>query len=398
LKANAGSEKLFLTIGGKIFLGRGEKENMLERQTKDMINIDPLQTGGKLTEEARRALIEWGDGYSVCDFCTGRLDEIKTPPIYEFVHKTLPDFIGCDVVRITTGAREAKFAVMHALAKRDAWIVMDSNAHYSSYISAERAGLNVAEVPNSGYPDFIITPEKFAEVLEETKRKGEVVLALITYPDGNYGNLPDVKRIAKICQDYDVPLLVNAAYAIGRMPIKLKEIGADFIVGSGHKSMASSGPIGILGMRGEWEEIVLKKSSRFKNKEIELLGCTARGPSIMTMIASFQHVRDRVKRWGDEVKKARYFSSKMEEMGIIQLGEKPHNHDLMFFQAENLYEISKTAKDGRYFLYKELKKRRIHGIKPGLTRFFKLSVYGLTYEEVETVLEAFREIIKENIR
>jgi Sep-tRNA:Cys-tRNA synthetase len=109
-------------------------------------------------------------------------------------------------------------------------------------------------------------------------------------------------------------------------------------------------------------------------------------------------VRDRVKRWGDEVKKARYFSSKMEEMGIIQLGEKPHNHDLMFFQAENLYEISKTAKDGRYFLYKELKKRRIHGIKPGLTRFFKLSVYGLTYEEVETVLEAFREIIKENIR
>lgn len=366
---------------------------MLERQTKDFINIDPLQTGGKLTEEARIALIEWGDGYSVCDFCSGRLDEIKTPPIYDFVHKTLPKFTGCDIVRITTGAREAKFAVIHSLAKKDAWIVMDANAHYTSYVAAERSGLNIAEVPNTGYPEFKITSERFAEVIEETKRKGEVVLALITYPDGNYGNLPDVKRITKICKDYTIPLLVNAAYAIGRMPVKLKEIGADFIVGSGHKSMASSGPIGVLGMSSEWENVVLRKSSRFKNKEIEFLGCTARGASIMTMIASFPAVRERVKRWDEEVEKARYFSAEMEKMGIIQLGEKPHNHDLMFFRAENLYELSKKSKEGRFFLYKELKKRKIHGIKPGLSKNFKLSTYGLSREEVETVLGAFREIL-----
>ncbi|MEM0088604.1 MAG: O-phospho-L-seryl-tRNA:Cys-tRNA synthase [Archaeoglobaceae archaeon] len=367
---------------------------MLERQTKDFINIDPLQTGGKLTEEAKRALMEWGDGYSVCDFCTaGRLELIKTPPIYDFVHRTLPEFIGCDIARVTTGAREAKFIVMHSLAKDDAWIVMDANAHYSSYVAAERAKLNIAEVPNTGYPEFKILPEKFAETIEETKKSGEIALALITYPDGNYGNLPDVKKIAKICKDYDVPLLVNAAYAIGRMPIKLKEIGADFIVGSGHKSMASSGPIGVLGMTSEWEDVVLRKSSKYKNKEIELLGCTARGASIITMIASFPAVRERVKRWNEEVEKARYFSAKMEEIGIIQLGEKPHNHDLMFFHAENLYELSKKSKEGRFFLYKELKKRRIHGIKPGLTRNFKLSTYGLSKEEIETVLRAFREIL-----
>ena len=367
---------------------------MLKRQTKDFINIDPLQTGGKLTPEAREALVEWGDGYSVCDFCQGRLDEIKTPPIYDFVYKELPEFLGCDVARVTNGAREAKFAVMHALAKKDAWIVMDSNAHYSSYVAAERAGLNIAEVPNTGYPEFRIEPEKFADVIEETRKRGEVVLALITYPDGNYGNLPDVKKIAKICGEYDVPLLVNAAYAVGRMPVKLKNIGADFIVGSGHKSMAASGPVGVLGMKGEWEEIVLRKSSKYKNKEIELLGCTARGATIMTLIASFPHVKERVKRWSEEVEKARYFAAKMEEIGIIQLGEKPHNHDLMFFHAENLYEISKKAKGGRYFLYRELKTRRIHGIKPGLTRYFKLSTYGLSMDEIEYVLNAFREILE----
>jgi Sep-tRNA:Cys-tRNA synthetase len=367
---------------------------MLERQTKGFINIDPLQTGGKLTKEAREALIEWGDGYSVCDFCQGRLDEIKTPPIYQFVYEQLPEFLGCDVARVTNGARESKFMIMHSLAKKDAWIVMDSNAHYSSYVAAERAELNIAEVPKSEYPEYKIEAEKFAETIEETKRKGEVVLALITYPDGNYGNLPDVKKIAKLCSDYDVPLIVNGAYAIGRMPVKLSEIGADFIVGSGHKSMAASGPVGVLGMKEEWEPLVLRRSKKYRNKEIELLGCTARGATIMSLIASFPYVRERVKKWDEEVRKARYFSSKMEEIGIKQLGDKPHNHDLMFFHAEGLYEISKKVKGGRFFLYKELKNRRIHGIKPGLTRYFKLSTYQLSMEEVEYVLDAFKEIIE----
>ncbi|MEM0332818.1 MAG: O-phospho-L-seryl-tRNA:Cys-tRNA synthase [Archaeoglobaceae archaeon] len=367
---------------------------MFERKVKNFINVDPLQTGGKLTEEAKKALVEWGDGYSVCDYCSGRLDEIKNPPIYDFVHSELPEFIGCDVARITTGAREAKYIVMNSLAKKDAYVVLDANAHYSSYIAAERAKLKIAEVPKTSEPEYKIQAERYAEVIEETKKYGEVVLALVTYPDGNYGNLPDVLKIAKICEEYDVPLLVNGAYAVGRMPMNLKKIGADFIVASGHKSMAACGPIGVLGMKEEWESLVLRKSEKFKNKEVELLGCTARGASILTLMASFPHVVERVKRWDEEVKKARYFSEKMESLGIKQLGEKPHNHDLMFFYSEVLYEISKKAKDGRYFLYKELTQRKIHGIKPGLTRFFKLSTYGLSWEELKYVLSAFESIIE----
>ncbi|MDK2781248.1 MAG: Sep-tRNA:Cys-tRNA synthetase, partial [Archaeoglobi archaeon] len=71
-----------------------------------------------------------------------------------------------------------------------------------------------------------------------------------------------------------------------------------------------------------------------------------------------------------------------------------HNHDLMFFHSEKLYEISKRAKGGRFFLYRELKERGITGIKPGLTRYFKLSTYRLSEEEIEKVLGAFAEIIE----
>jgi len=373
-----------------------QKFRSVKRSTLNTINIDPLQTGGKLTPEAREALLQWGDGYSICDFCPGALDEIKTPPIYDFVHAALPEFLGIEHVRITNGAREGMFAVMHALAQGGGWIVLDENAHYSSFIAAERAGLDVKTVPNSDHPDYRINPDDYVKAFEEVKKETgrPPVLALLTYPDGNYGNIVDARRVSKICQEYNVPLLLNCAYAIGRMPVNAKELGADFIVGSGHKSMASSGPIGVLGVRDGYEDTIFRKSERFNKKEVEMLGCTARGTAIMTLMASFPAVVERVKHWDEEVRKAQWFSAQLENLGLRQLGDKPHQHDLLFFEAQNLYEISQKAKDGRYFLYNELKSRKIHGIKPGLTKHFKLSTFGLAKQELEQVVDAFADIIE----
>ena len=77
-----------------------QKFGFIKRETLGSINIDPLQTGGLLTEAARQTLVEWGDGYSVCDFCAGVLDQIKKPPIHDFVHQALPEFLGCDEARV----------------------------------------------------------------------------------------------------------------------------------------------------------------------------------------------------------------------------------------------------------------------------------------------------------
>ncbi|MBU2617441.1 MAG: O-phospho-L-seryl-tRNA:Cys-tRNA synthase [Euryarchaeota archaeon] len=373
-----------------------EKFQNVSRETLHMINIDPLQTGGKLTPEARTTLIQWGDGYSVCDFCPGALDEIRTPPIHDFIHDALPEFLGIDHARVTNGAREAKFTIMHALTNRDDSIVLDENAHYTSFVAAERAGLKIKTVPNSGYPNYKIDPEGYATIIEETKKEvGKLpTLALLTYPDGNYGNTVDAKRVASICHESGVPFLLNGAYAVGRMPVSAKKVGADFIVGSGHKSMASSGPIGVLGVTDEHKDQIFEKSKFFRAKEVELLGCTARGVAIMTLMASFPSVVERVKRWDEEVRKAQWFSVQLEDLGLKQLGDRPHKHDLMFFEAPNLYEISQRAKDGRYFLYKELKDRNIHGIKPGLTKSFKLSTFGLSRSELKVVIDAFDDIIK----
>ncbi len=177
------------------------------------------------------------------------------------------------------------------------------------------------------------------------------------------------------------------------MSISMEEMGADFIVGSGHKSMASAGPVGVLGMKRKWEQIVMRKSTRHGNKDIELLGCTVRGVPLITLMASFPYVKERVTHWEEQVSKAQWFSDELERLGFIQLGERPHRHDLLHFDAPALYEISKRVREKGYFLYKELKERGIWGPQPGLARSFKVSTFAADRQQLGFVIDSFNAIL-----
>jgi Sep-tRNA:Cys-tRNA synthase (EC 2.5.1.-) len=366
-----------------------QKLSELHRQHKGLINLMPLQTGGLLTDAAREALVEFGDGYSVCDFCLGSLTDMTNPPVREFVHELLPQFLGSEVATITHGAREAIFAVMHSLASSGDSVVVDGNRHYTTVVAAERVGMNIIDVPSSGYPEFKIDVNEYIPLIEKHKPK----LILLTYPDGNYGNISDAGRLGEIAQEYGVPYILNGAYAAGRMPVSMDDVGADFIVGSGHKSMASAGPCGVLGMKKRWEEVVLRKSTLYSKKEIELLGCTLRGVPLITLMASFPYVRERVNHWGEQVAKAQWFSTELEKLGFKQLGEKPHRHDLLHFESPLLYDMSQHVRERGYFLYKELKERGIWGPQPGLTKAFKVSTFAADKEQLTFVINSFKAIL-----
>lgn len=361
----------------------------LRRENYGLINLNPIQRGGILSPAARKVLDEWGDGYSVCDYCEGCIHEIKKPPVDVFTKEILPEFLEIDSVRITNGAREGKYLVMHSMCEKGDPILVDGNAHYSTHVAAERAGLVVHSVPNMGAPEYMMDAGKYAEAIDQIKPK----LVVLTYPDGSYGNVPDAAKVGKICREKGVPFMINGAYSVGRMPVSAKALNADFIVGSGHKSMAACGPIGLLGAGKEYAEKVFRRSEKYKKKELELLGCSARGLPLITLMASFPAVVERVGRWDQEVKNARRFSTEMEKIeGIRQWGEKPHNHDLLSFESEAFYRISERHKKGRFFLYSELKDRGIVGLKPGITKNFKVSTYGLSEEELQKVIDAFTEI------
>ena len=371
----------------------------LTRDTeRNNLNLNPLQRGGVLPVEARKALYEFSDGYSVCDYCAGRLDEISKPQIHGFLDD-LATFMNTDHARTVHGAREGKFAVMHALCKPGDTIVVDGNAHYTTHVAAERVGLNMVEVPNTEYPDFKINPEGYKEVLDELADHGEdVSLVLLTHVDGDYGNLSDSSSIGSIAHNAGVPLLLNCAYSMGRLPVDAKALNADFIVGSGHKSMAASGPIGVLGLKDEWADIILKRSERHAVKELEMLGCTSRGAPVATLMASLPYVVERLKKWEEEVLGTRKFVDKMEKIdGVKQLGVKPTEHDLVRFETPVFDEIAGKHSRRGFFLYEELKKRNIVGVKRGQTKWFKCSVYGFSQEQKDYIGDSFVEIVDKYI-
>jgi Sep-tRNA:Cys-tRNA synthase len=366
----------------------------LNRQTeRENLNLNPLQRGGVLPPESRQALYEFSDGYSVCDYCAGRLDQVSRPSISGFL-EDMASFINVDHARTVHGAREGKFAVMHALCRPGDTVLVDGNAHYTSHLAAERNGLNIVEVPSSGDPEHRISPEGYRETLDELYDMGEEVsLVLLTHVDGDYGNVTDAQGVGKVAHDAGIPFLLNCAYSMGRMPIDAKGWNVDFVVGSGHKSMAASGPIGVLGVQDEWADLVLKRSKQHEVKELEMLGCTTRGAPIATLMASLPHLIDRVNKWDVELEKTRYFVSEMEKIsGVRQIGVRPTEHDLVRFETPFFHSIANKHPRKGFYLYEELKKKNIVGIKRGQTQWFKCSVYGFSQEQVHYIAHSFAEI------
>ncbi|MBS7247949.1 MAG: O-phospho-L-seryl-tRNA:Cys-tRNA synthase [Candidatus Jordarchaeales archaeon] len=385
---------------------RLSKYRNLTRSTEiEAINLNPIQSGGRAGNypEVVKSVLNFIDGYSTCDYCIkGRLEEIETPPLCDF-HADLAEFIEMDEVRLLPGCRQAQFAAFHSLASPGDYVVIDSLAHYSTYLAAERAGLKIIEVPNSGFPYFEVSPELYAEKIEEAKRvtKKTPALVFLTHVDYSYGNLADAEAIAKVSHEYDVPFMLNCAYTIGRMPVSGRKLKADVVVASLHKSFASPAPSGILAANGEYAEKIFRKSTvkgewsgrTFPNKEVELLGCTLPGCVVVGVMAAFPYVAERVERWSEEVEKARYFSSQLTKIeGVIQLGQTPHNHDLLHFESSSFFEVARAHPRKGFFLYDELKARGVVGVQPGLSRSWKLSTYGQSWENVKKAAQAFLEI------
>ncbi len=371
------------------------------------ISIHPIQPGGRLTPEAMKAVIAYGDGYSTCDWCRKpfRLDKISRPPINEF-HAELAKFLGMDQARVVPGARRGFQAVTNSLVDKGDSVIVSSLAHYTEFLAVEAAGGVIKEVPLN--EKNVVTAENTDQKIEEVKKETRALpkLIIIDHFDYMLGNEHDVHGIAKVAKDYNIPFLCNGAYAIGVMPVNGKEIGADFLVGSGHKSFASPAPSGILATTEEWTDKVFRTTQmggdvtqrRFGIKEVEMLGCTLMGANLVAMMASFPAVQERVKHWNEEVKKINYFAEeflKIEENKI--LSEMPRKHTLTKVDTTGSFDkIARTHKRRGFFFSDELKKRRIVGEFAGATRAWKLNTYGLTWTQIEYLTQALQDIARKH--
>jgi len=369
------------------------------------ININPIQAAGRLTSEAMKAMISYGDGYSTCDWCGKpfRLDKIRRPPISGF-HIELAKFVGMDQARVVPGARRGFQAVVSSLVEKGDSVIVSSLAHYTEFLAVEEARGVVKEVPLN--EENVVTRENTAQKIEKVKRETGKLPKLVMMDHFDYmlGNEHDIHGIAKVAKEYDIPFLANCAYSMGVMSINGREMGADFLVGSGHKSFASPAPSGIVATTEEWADRVFRTTQmvgdvtgrKFGTKEVEMIGCTLMGANMIAMMASFPKVRERVKHWDDEVKKTNYFIDEFLKIeGNKVISETPRKHTLTKVDTAGSFDkIARTHRRKGFFLSDELKKRRIVGEFAGATRQWKLNTYGLTWGQIKYLAQAFHDIAK----
>nr|MDO8112279.1 aminotransferase class V-fold PLP-dependent enzyme [Candidatus Sigynarchaeota archaeon] len=340
------------------------------------------------------------------------IDEIEKPAVGEFL-KLFAKWIEMDFSMPTGASREAKKIIIQQLASKVSSgvkpvLVVDGLAHYSTFVAAESAGVEVVEVPHDGHPTFKLEAEKYADVIDQVKDDSsrQVIAALLTHADYLYGNVTPPEIVSKICKKKGVPFIVNGAYTVGIMPFSGKKAGADFVTASGHKSMASSGPIGMLSCSAEFQDLLFPRSTiegnwsgrSFNHKITTLLGCpSVYGAPLATLMSSFAHVVERTKpeNWEKEKENARLLASTLLRIdGVKMLGVQPHEHTMMQFETEPFEEAAKNAPKKGFFLYNELKARGIVGIFPGMVKSMKLNTYGLARAQVEHVGQSFIDIAK----
>ncbi len=393
LEAGTGTPKV-TKIAGNIDIRTREEESL---------NIQPIQAAGRLTTEARKAIMAYGDGYSTCDACRKpfRLDKISKPGIADF-HEDLAKWLNMDYARVVPGARRGFQAVTSTLVKKNDPVIVSALAHYTEFLSIENAGGIVKEVPlnEKNLVTAESTAQKIEDVKEETKKMP--VLIMIDHFDYQFANEHEIAEIGKVAKQYDIPFLYNGAYTVGVQPVDGKRIGADFVVGSGHKSMASVAPSGVLAMTEEWAPKALRTTAmvgditkrKFGIKEVEMLGCTLMGGTLLSMMASFPAVKERTKHWDEEVKKSNFFIERLLAItGSKVLSEYPRKHTLTKVDTTGSFDtVAKTHKRKGFYFSDELSKSGIVGEFAGATRTWKLNTFGLSWDQINYLANTFTDI------
>ena len=371
------------------------------------INIDPIQVGGRLTVDAMKAVIAYGDGYSVCDHCRKpfRLDHIKTPPIDRF-HRELAAFIGMEEARVVPGARRGFSAVTGTYVGKGDPVLLTTLSHYTEVLAVESVGGVIREIPAD--PGHNITADAAAMTIESVLREfGRAPsLLMIDHIDYQYGNVHDVQGVARVAHQYDIPVLYNGAYSVGILPVNGRDLGVDFVVGSGHKSMAAPAPSGVLATSKERSTEIFRTTTAktdlslrtFGIKEVMLLGCTLMGVTLMGMMASFPAVRERVGHWDEELANGRRVVEALQRIeGTKVVSELPRKHPLTRIDTSGSFDlVAKTHKKRGFFLSSALKELGIAGTIPGATKVWKFNTYGMTSRQAEYTANAFLAIAEEN--
>ncbi len=170
--------------------------------------------------------------------------------------------------------------------------------------------------------------------------------------------------------------------------------------------MAAPAPSGVLAVTKERAAEVFRTTAiegdvtkrKFGIKEPEMMGCTLMGATLVGMMASFPHVKERVKHFGRELENNRIvLDALLSVSGTKILSEYPRNHTLT--RVDSIASFDKVAESHKkrgFYFSAALEEKGIVGVIPGATKVWKFNTYGATTKQASYLAEAFIAIARDN--
>jgi len=166
------------------------------------------------------------------------------------VRALLAEIIGAqpEEIALTTGASTGMAAVAHGLRwKPDDEVLIargEFPAHFATWVPMQEAGkLRVRIVPPR--ERFLTSEDLIAAITPRTR------LISVSHVRFDDGALCDAPKLAAAAHAAGALLLLDAAQCAGAMPMRVGELGADFIVASGYKWLLSPFGTGFFWARGD---------------------------------------------------------------------------------------------------------------------------------------------------
>ena len=129
---------------------------------------------------------------------------------------------------------------IHTLVKPGSRVVISGFEHNAVLRPLHLLGANITVAGRTLF-DWDDTMESFEKAL----KKGTDA-AIFTHVSNVFGYILPVGELSRMCAKYGVPFIVDAAQSAGSLPVRLNELGADFIAMPGHKGLLGPQGTGIL--------------------------------------------------------------------------------------------------------------------------------------------------------
>ncbi|WP_269621810.1 aminotransferase class I/II-fold pyridoxal phosphate-dependent enzyme [Prochlorococcus marinus] len=237
----------------------GPLENKKRLSLIDLASNDylGLSQNPRLIEAARRTMIEEGVGAAGSRFITG------SRPIHKKLEEELSKWLGFEKVFLFPSGFQANLAAVSLLANRKTTVITDRLIHNSLLTGVKASGAKLKRFAHNNLEDL---ERLIQNCLKQEQSQPPLVITESLF--SMEGTSPNLKKMAVLCQKYQVMLLVDEAHALGVIGNKGKglshEISAPITMISGTFGKAFGSGGAFLATNQLLGENLIQKSGAFR--------------------------------------------------------------------------------------------------------------------------------------